>query len=82
MRMDLAYYEEVDAAYLTVVDEVGPGESVRQVHLPLSRDAPSDLVLALDEAGHLLGIEILGASRLLRPGLLAGAPRPGPPREP
>ncbi len=62
---ELRYDAEVDAAYLPVGD-IAPGESRRQVIVALPDGIPGEVILDFDEAGHLLGVELLGASALLR----------------
>lgn len=60
-RNDLAYI-----AFCTIVH----GEAVRQAH------CGPDIILDFDTAGHLLGVEVLSAERLLRAETLAGAVSP------
>jgi len=70
MRID--YDAEVDAAYLQLADEIPPGG----VHKTVCCD-PSEVGgmvnLDFDSEGRLLGIEVLDASSMLPPGLLAQA---------
>lgn len=63
---DLRHDPEVDAAYVTIGAPIRAGEAVRQVPVPLPDDLPGELILDFDRDGHLLGVEILGASALLR----------------
>lgn len=58
------------AAYVYLVDRISPGEAKRQV---VTLDG--QVLLDLDAEGRLLGVEILGADRLLRPETLAAAKR-------
>lgn len=58
---------EVDAAYIYVVDTIKDGEAVTQVRAEMPPGSGADINLDLDSRGFLLGIEILGASRVLRP---------------
>ena len=67
-RMRVTYDPEADAAYAYLVDHIEPGEAVRQV---IAHDG--DVVLDLDAKGRLLGVEVLGAKRLLRPETLLRA---------
>ncbi|MGJ0389795.1 DUF2283 domain-containing protein [Microbacterium sp. CGR1] len=64
---DLTYDREVDAAYATIGRPIRPGEAVRQVPVALPDGMSGELILDFDRDGHLLGVEILGASALLRP---------------
>jgi uncharacterized protein YuzE len=56
-----------NAAYVSLVNDIAPGEAVRQ------QVVGEDFVLDFDSAGKLLGIEVLDARRLLRESTLAGA---------
>jgi len=64
---DLRYEPEVDAAYVTLGAPIADGEVARTVPVDLPDGVSDELFLDFDEDGHLLGIELLGASRLLRP---------------
>ncbi|MGK3949593.1 DUF2283 domain-containing protein [Microbacterium sp. K2] len=63
---ELRYDPEANAAYVTIGRPIRAGEAVRQVPVPLPDDLPGELILDFDRDGHLLGVEILGASALLR----------------
>lgn len=56
---DLSFDPDVDAAYVTLPVDLPDGIG-------------GELFLDFDEDGHLLGVEILGASALLRPEILRG----------
>lgn len=62
---------EVNAAYVAIADDVRDGDAVEQV--VIERPDRGDVVLDFDAAGHLLGIEIIGANELLRESVLAAA---------
>lgn len=64
---DLRYDAEVDAAYVTIGESIRPGEAARQVPVALPDDLAGEVILDFDREGRLLGVEILGASALLRP---------------
>ncbi|WP_419775745.1 DUF2283 domain-containing protein [Microbacterium oxydans] len=64
--MHIRYDPEVDAAYLTVGREVQAGESVAQVPEIRNPHGVGEIILDFDADGHLLGVEILQASKLLR----------------
>ncbi|MFC5825185.1 DUF2283 domain-containing protein [Nonomuraea insulae] len=72
--MRIEYGEENDVAYIHLVEHIGAGEAVRQV---VVEDAgiKGEVIVDLDGDGALLGIEILGASHVLRPETLAQASR-------
>ncbi|WP_248958637.1 DUF2283 domain-containing protein [Sphaerisporangium perillae] len=61
---EIEYDHEVDAAYSYIVDAIADGEAVEQV--VVERPGSGDIVLDFDRDGHLLGVEIIGANRLLR----------------
>jgi uncharacterized protein YuzE len=69
--MKTTYDRVADAAYIEFVD-VAPGEAVAQQEVPVD-DKESTIVLDFDQNGFLLGVEILGASSILREELLAKA---------
>ncbi|MEV6032582.1 DUF2283 domain-containing protein [Nonomuraea sp. NPDC052116] len=64
--------DENDVAYIYLVEEIGQGEADSQ--FLVERDGmPGEVVLDFDAGGRLLGIEVLGASAILRPETLAWA---------
>lgn len=74
--MTIAFDPAVDAAYIPIGDGPGPGEAVRQI-ADISGPAGGEIILDFDAEGRLLGIELLGATLLLRPEVLQAAPLPG-----
>ena len=61
----MTYDPEADAAYLYITDPIEAGASVS--NSTLRREMESASVIAdFDRDGRLLGIELLGVSRLLR----------------
>ncbi|GAA2818262.1 DUF2283 domain-containing protein [Kitasatospora sp. CM 4170] len=62
---------EADAAMIYLVDLIKPGEAVEQVVVD-DVPGPGELVLDFDASGRILAIEVIGASRLLPEGLVAG----------
>ena len=73
--MKLEVDREADAAYVTLVDAIAPGQASRQVRVPLDF-AAGEVVLDFDHAGRLLGVEVLGAGSLLPEELLQQASQP------
>ncbi|RVX43065.1 uncharacterized protein YuzE [Nonomuraea polychroma] len=68
--MRIEHDDENDVAYIYLVDEIGEGEAESQV-LVEREGMPGELVLDFDAGGRLLGVEVLGASAILRPEVLA-----------
>ncbi|MCT1479382.1 DUF2283 domain-containing protein [Microbacterium sp. p3-SID336] len=64
--MHVRYDPEVDAAYLTVGREVQAGEAVAQVSEIRNPHGVGEIILDFDADGHLVGVEVLQASKLLR----------------
>lgn len=75
--MRMTYDPDVKAAYIYLVDTIAEGESVITQHSIFTRGKQSELILDFDVNGHLLGIEILDADRIIRPELLKAADVPG-----
>jgi uncharacterized protein YuzE len=69
--MRTTYDREADAVYIALVD-VAPGEATVQREVPTGNE-DSMIVLDFDERGFLLGVEVLGASAVLRDEVLANA---------
>lgn len=63
--MHLTYDSEANAAYLSIVRNIQAGEAKSQIVFQDSR-LRGEVILDLDDAGYLLGIEIIGATELLR----------------
>ncbi|GII82824.1 hypothetical protein Ssi03_08140 [Sphaerisporangium siamense] len=73
--MRIEYDQENDVAYVYLVDHIGQGEAGTQI--PVEAGAlRGEVILDLDAQGLLLGVEIIGASQVLRPELLAQAHDP------
>jgi uncharacterized protein YuzE len=73
--MRLSYDEESDAATIYIANEIAPGGAPRSVMCDLEvRDGA--VILLLDEDDRLVGIEVLGASRVLPPTVLHGFESP------
>lgn len=70
--MRLTYDPEVDAAYMTVVDAIAPGQARHQVEVPHNDGIAGQFVLDFT-AEELLGLEILFASDTLPASVLAAA---------
>ena len=72
--ISLKYDPVADAAYISVAQNVADGEAVRQLEIADS-ELSAQVILDLDEGGYLLGVEVLGAKKLLRPDTLKKASR-------
>ncbi|MFB4268961.1 DUF2283 domain-containing protein [Nonomuraea sp. GTA35] len=72
--MRIEYGDENDVAYIYLVDHIGAGESARQVVLD-DDGIRGEVILDVDREGKVLGIEVVGASYVLRPETLATAIR-------
>lgn len=68
----MTYDPDADAAYIYVTDPIGRGEAASGVVLDHHFDSAS-VNVDLDDQNRLLGIELLGVSRLLRPEALPQA---------
>jgi uncharacterized protein YuzE len=61
----MTYDPDADAAYIYVTDRIGRGEAAHSAVLEHAFNAAS-VNVDLDDRNRLLGIELLGVSRLLR----------------
>ncbi|NED07316.1 DUF2283 domain-containing protein [Streptomyces sp. SID6648] len=73
--MHIEYDRENDVAYVSLVAHIADGAAVRQVTVE-TPGGGADLNLDFDEAGLLLGIEVVGAHAGLPEELLLPAPHP------
>ncbi len=55
-----------DSAYIHVVDAISDGEAVTQISVR-PPNGGAEILLDFDAQGFLLGVEVLGASKALRP---------------
>jgi uncharacterized protein YuzE len=69
--MRVRYDDEANAAYLELGDDTAEGSAVENV--VVERPGRGDIVLDFDADGRLLGVEIIGATELLRPTVLRAA---------
>lgn len=74
--MRLTYDEVADAAYVYLVDVIGAGEVARTAASMLELDR-AFIAFDFDADGKVLGIEILGASRVLAPETIRAAEQIG-----
>lgn len=71
--MHLSYDAQADAAYIRLGGPLAPGQASQQLHSIQTPGGRGEITLDFDEAGHLLGIEVLLASAVLSPDVLATA---------
>jgi uncharacterized protein YuzE len=71
--MRMTYDGHADAAYFAIEDDIADGSAVENV--VIERPGRGDIVLDFDADGRLLGVEVIGASGLLRPAAIAAADR-------
>jgi uncharacterized protein YuzE len=68
----LTFDADADAAFLTLIEAIPPGGAPRSEICDLEmKDAA--VILLFSPEDHLVGVEILGASRVLAPEVLAQA---------
>jgi uncharacterized protein YuzE len=65
----ITYDAEANAAFIYLKREIGPGE-VARTHMCDVQVDQGAIILSFDPAGVLIGIEILGAAKLLPPEVL------------
>jgi len=71
ISLRMTYDPDADAAYIYISDPIEPGGSVQNA--VMDHDLAGTAVVGdFDREGHLLGVELLGVSRLLRPGVTSG----------
>jgi uncharacterized protein YuzE len=75
--MNLTYDGDADAAYVYLVNSIGPGE-VAQTRAAMLDFDRAFITFDFDANGKILGLEILGASRILSEQTLQTARRPRP----
>jgi len=76
--MRVTYDDEANAAYLELEDDVAEGSAVENV--VVERPGRGDIVLDFDADGRLLGVEVIGATKLLHTAVLNAADQIGPTR--
>lgn len=62
--MRITYDTEADAAYVYLKDSISQGEATNTIVCDVDIESAS-IHLDFDATGHLLGFEVLGASRVL-----------------
>ncbi len=72
--MRVTYDQTVDAAYIYLIERIEAG-SVASSYCCDPEEVDGMINLDFDGHGHLIGVEVLGASHHLAPETLAGAER-------
>lgn len=73
--MRTTYDAEVDAAYVHLTTDTTRGRSVHNVEVASKASGGGSVVLDFDQHGVLLGVEVLGASRVLDDSFVSQAER-------
>lgn len=73
--MRFTYDPDADAAFVYIVDQIDPGQVARSEMCDIEIQEGA-VILVLDADERLLGIELLGASRLVPADVLDRAVRP------
>lgn len=71
--MKITYDSQADAAYIRVGGPITDGQATQQIHSIETPGGNGEITLDFDDAGHLLGVEVLFASSVLAPDVLASA---------
>ncbi|MHA7294697.1 DUF2283 domain-containing protein [Arthrobacter sp. HLT1-21] len=71
--MKITYDKQADAAYVMIAHRIRDWESGTQVHEIATPGGHGEIALDFDSQGRLLGVEVLGAGRVLPAGVLAEA---------
>jgi uncharacterized protein YuzE len=75
--MQITYDSQADAAYIRLGGPIASGEATQQLHSIVVPGGGGEIILDFNDAGHLLGVEVLGASAVLSPDVIAAAVPPG-----
>lgn len=62
----MSYDPEADAAYVTLGDAIAEGEAAQQIAFIDTPNGETQIAIDVDREGHILGFEILAASKGLR----------------
>ncbi|MHA7270245.1 DUF2283 domain-containing protein [Arthrobacter sp. HLT1-20] len=71
--MQITYDSQADAAYIRLGGPTAAGQATQQLHSINTPGGNGEIILDFDDGGHLLGIEVLFASLVLSPEVLADA---------
>ena len=71
--MQITYDPQADAAYVQIASSIAAGQATHQLHSIQTPGGNGEITLDFDDAGHLLGVEILFASSVLSEEVLATA---------
>lgn len=71
--MQITYDLQADGAYIRIGGPIANGQATQQLHSIQTPGGNGEIILDFDDAGHLLGIEVLFASSVLTPEVLVKA---------
>lgn len=74
--MNISYDPEADAAYISLIEKISPGQAKKQSDLIDIKNKNSQLIFDFDASHNLIGIEILFASEILPKSFLNGGFKP------
>ncbi|WP_343320506.1 DUF2283 domain-containing protein (plasmid) [Arthrobacter sp. TMP15] len=75
--MHITYDSESDAAYIRIGGPIAAGQATQQLHSIQTPGGNGEIILDFDDAGHLLGVEVLFASSVLAPEVLTSVTKLG-----
>ncbi|MBP2412064.1 uncharacterized protein YuzE [Arthrobacter stackebrandtii] len=71
--MEITYDSQADAAYIRIGGPIADGQATQQLNAIETPGGNGEITLDFDDAGHLLGVEVLFASSVLAPDVLTTA---------
>lgn len=71
--MQITYDSQADAAYIRIGGPIADGQATQQLHSIETPGGNGEITLDFDVAGHLLGVEVLFASAVLSPEVIANS---------
>lgn len=71
--MRITYDTQSDAAYIRIGGPIVDGQATQQLHSIQTPGGKGEIILDFDDTGYLLGVEVLFASSVLAPEVLASS---------
>ncbi|MHA7304711.1 DUF2283 domain-containing protein [Arthrobacter sp. TMN-49] len=75
MAVQISHDSQADAAYIRIGGPIAASQATQQLHSIQAPGGNGELILDFDDDGFLLGVEVLFASAVLSPDVLAAAQR-------